>query len=36
MLLMFMLIILEKKIEKEGSKKLIHTVTGMGYVLKDE
>ncbi|WP_313386409.1 response regulator transcription factor [Chishuiella sp.] len=27
---------LRKKIEKEGSKKLIHTVTGMGYVLKDE
>lgn len=27
---------LRKKIEKPGSKKLIHTVTGMGYVLKDE
>lgn len=27
---------LRKKIEKTGSKKLIHTVTGMGYVLKDE
>ncbi len=26
---------LRKKLDKYGSKKLIHTVTGMGYVLKD-
>jgi two-component system, OmpR family, copper resistance phosphate regulon response regulator CusR len=25
---------LRKKLEKHGNQKLIHTVTGMGYVLK--
>jgi len=27
---------LRKKLDKFGTKKLIHTVTGMGYVLKND
>jgi DNA-binding response OmpR family regulator len=27
---------LRKKIDREGDKKLIHTVRGVGYVFKDE